>query len=78
MNSAGPLILLEMRPIAAPPSSPDDIMILSPLRSACLHFTLTFDEPWPSLQEALFRYGIGTGPPGVGVLHMSVGPVVRH
>src|SRR5262245_53038537 len=78
MNSSGPLILLDAVPRATPASSPVDSMILSPLRRLIFPLTFTFCDPWPSLFLAIFGYGIGTGPPGVGVLQKSIGPGVRH
>src|SRR5688572_27502933 len=72
-NSALPLILLDATPPPAlPASSPVLMLKFESLTHAGLPSHLTFVVPLAVSEDlAIFGYGIGTGPPGVGVLHTS-------
>src|SRR5262249_23681829 len=75
LHLAGPLNLLETTPPPAfPASSPLDIVISVSLVAVFLPIIFTLLEAVPPsiwVSMAMFGYGIGTGPPGVGVLHTS-------
>src|ERR1041384_4193411 len=73
-----PLILLDMTPPPAEPaSSPVLVEILAPTLATGFPSILTVSAPSVrSLSIAMLTYGMGTGPPGLGVLHTSGGAQV--
>src|SRR5437868_791979 len=73
MNSAFPLILLEIIPKRLPASSPVDILKLESFTQTGLPSQVVFLAPWAvSADLAMLGYGTGTnGAGGAGVLQTS-------
>src|SRR3982751_4714450 len=68
------MLVLDLTPPALPGSSPLQLPYSEPLMAAGLPpSTLTVVEPFFRLLDidTMTGYGIGTGPPGDGVLHTS-------